>query len=556
MITALPPLPAIGRIARACVWGALVYWGIYALVAPVTTIDSQMYNLARLELAMRGGLFDNDYFTSVFHVIFPWTFDAVHLPFLFAGWGYALPSFLCLAGTCYVVQRMMRARFGEDAAWMAVLGLLALPCLVYQAVGTKNDIAMLFAGALWIYARWRWRREKSSWHLVWMALAVGFMTGAKTPGLLYGAVLSLWTLWELRHDRRLSLRFLGGLTGVLLLFGSVETYVESARLFGHPLGPPPLLHRLANHDGVRGGIANFLRHVAGSVYVGPTDFSDGQRAVSRLNDATRWVLAHTGLTDAGTDPRFPDRTLFLTQSGMEELSGFGPLGTLAMAAMLCAGLRWRPKAVWWRLGAAALFGLILTSLTVGYTCWTNRYLISWYALGIIATACALWETNYSWRRSAHWSFLALAAVSAFAAPWLSFNRGPSAVIAALRDRENLETSANPVTGKLREHLRRLKTQSPRSRIILVVTDESTILPLVEDRSLAVIAVTKVIFHRLALRGQLASGDLVVQESPTDSPALALVEEVTAPNVYSYHQTHTRYIYRIVAPFTSAPPISS
>src|SRR4051812_43456119 len=134
-------LSPLGRFARAVFWGGFVYWALYALVAPVTTIDSQMYNLARLELAARGGFFNSDYFTSVFHVIFPWAYDAVHFPFMRLGWGYVLPGFLCLTGTLFVVFALMRERFGREAAWVSAASLLALPCLVYQGSSTKNDIA-------------------------------------------------------------------------------------------------------------------------------------------------------------------------------------------------------------------------------------------------------------------------------------------------------------------------------------------------------------------------------------------------------------------------------
>ena len=65
MTTDSPELSLMGRIARAVAVACLAYWGLFALVVPVTNVDSQMYNLARLELALRGGLFDNGHFTSV-----------------------------------------------------------------------------------------------------------------------------------------------------------------------------------------------------------------------------------------------------------------------------------------------------------------------------------------------------------------------------------------------------------------------------------------------------------------------------------------------------------
>jgi 4-amino-4-deoxy-L-arabinose transferase-like glycosyltransferase len=542
----------LGRFARTIAWVALGYWGLYALVAPVTTIDSQMYNLARVELAARGGLFNNDYFTSVFHVIFPWSYDAVHLPFLRLGWGYALPGFFCLIGICRVVFFLVRERYGADAAWVAVVSLLAMPCLAYQGSSTKNDIPILFCGAVWVYARSRWRREGRGMHLVWMVLSLGFMTGVKSSGLIYGGLLALATLWELRGRPELAGRAVAGLLGALLLFGSVETYVESARIYGHPLGPPQLIHRLRNHDGVRGGLANLVRHGAASVYVGPTHFGGGQDAAWALAGAARKALAALGLTDAGTDPRFPDHRLFFTQSGLEELSGYGPIGTLAVAVMLGACFYWRPRAPWWQLAVAALAGFGLVSMTVAYNSWTSRYLVSFYALGTVALVCALWAREDTWRRPLRWACLALAGASVVAAPLLSFNRQPADLLASLMEREQVETGTVPVIGKAREALRRLRALAPASRVYYVVSDESAVLPILADEQLDAVLVTPAVFRRLAEQGSLAPGDLVLQENEAPLPSLALVETVTAPNVFSENLTLTRWIYRVVAPAATGP----
>lgn len=544
-----PPLGPLGRVARGVALVLLTYWGVFAAVSPVLTIDSQVYNLARVELALRDGLFDNDFFTSVFHIIFPWSFDAIHLPFLLLGWGHALPSFLCLAGTCHVVFALSRARFGPEAAWAAVLGLLALPCLVYQATSTKNDIALLFAGAVWAYARWRWRRESSAWHVLWMVLAIGLLAGAKTTGVIPAAILSLWTLWETRADRALWCRTSAALAAALLLWGSVETYVESARQYGHPLGPEPLFRRLSNREGAAGAAANFIRHVAGGIYAGQTDFSGAPSAAGLLSMATRRLLDAAGLTDAGADRRFPDHGLFLHQSGLEELSGYGPLGTAALLVMLAAGVGWRRSAVWWRLALAGLLGLLLASATIAYTPWSNRYLLPWYALGTLAVVCLLWDSASRWRLALRWPFVGLAALGAVAAPFWSHNRGPGALLDSLRDRERLETSAYPVVGLARDRLHRLRRAAPDSRVFIVTHDETVLLPLLTDRSLAVLPTTLPGFRDLLEHRRILPGDLVLMEAPSDLPALTLVEKVTAPNVYSFSDTRSQYIHR----FTPPPP---
>lgn len=544
MNEAMPPLSPLGRVARILFWGGFAYWAVYALVAPVTTIDSQMYNLARLELAARGGLFDSDYFTSVFHVITPWSYDAAHFPFMRLGWGCALPGFLCLTGTLFVVFSMLRSRFGPDAAWVGAASLLALPCLVYQGASTKNDIPILFCGAVWAYARWRWRREGRGTHLVWMVFAIGFMAGAKTTGVVYGFILALATFWELRQRRDLVLRVAGGLVAVGILVGSVETYVESTRIYRHPLGPPALQQRLSNRDGLRGGAANLIRHFGGGIYFGPTDFSEGQATAWAVSGAARRALAALGLADAGTEPRFRDQRLFFAQTGMEELSGFGPLGTLALLVVVVAIFYWRPRSQWWRLAMCSLLGFGLVSVTLAYHSWMNRYLISWYALATLALVCALWENEGPKVRLARAAVLAFVAFGVIAAPLQSFNRGPSALVAALTDRERLETSAFPIEGRMRERLRALRSQTPASRIFMVVHDESVILPILEDKKLAATFVAPATLLRLAQAGRLAAGDLVVLESGSPPPFLAEIEEVSAPNVFSRNGIVTQRIYRV------------
>ena len=533
----------LGRIAQAFVLLSFAYWGLYALVAPVTNLDSQIYNIARLVLAMKGGLFENGYFTSIYQVMYPWTFDAAHLPFVLLGWGYALPSFFCLVGTCYVVFTMMRARFSPDAAWVTVAGLLGLTCLVYQGTSTKNDIPILFAGTVWIYARWRWRREGESTHLFWMVLAVGFMAGSKTTGVLYGFILALWMLWELRDNRQLALRVVIGLAGACIFLGSVETYIESVRIFGHPLGPSESVRQLTNHDGVRGGIANLTRYIAGSIYVGPTTFHSGSH--SMLAEVEKSLLSRTNLTDAGTIPALRDQSLFFFQSGFEELSGFGPIGTMAMATILFACFRWHPRAVWWRLAAAAFLGFALISFTLAYDEWSNRFLIDWYAPGTIATACALWECETPGRRILRWAFAAIAIASAVAAPLLSFNRRPADIIASICDRERFETCAYPLAGKVRAELRRLRKEQPNCRIYFVVCNDSVVLPILEDKNLDAILVTPPMFLSLINSGKVRVGDIVIEDYKIDSPLLAKIEDVSAPDMFSDNQTRTQGIYQIV-----------
>jgi hypothetical protein len=537
-------LGLLGRISRGTFWICALYWFAYALVAPVTNLDSQIYNLSRVSLALRGGLFHNGYFTSPFHVVWPWGFDTVHLPFLIMGWGYALPSFCCLMGTCFVAHRMIRAHYGRDAAWVAVVALLGLSCLVYQGTSTKNDIPILFSGAVWAYARWRWRTERKGSHLFWMILAVGFIAGAKTTGMLYGAILALATLWEARRARPLLPRVVGGLAASFLLLGSTETYVASTRLFGSPLGPAAVLRPLRNAEGIRGAAANLSRYIVGSLYLGPTDRGPTLHLVEGLVRAESSFLRWSGLGDAGMDPRIQDHGLFFHQSGFEELSGFGPLGTLAMAVMVAACFLWRPRSAWWQLAASGMAGLLLVSVNVAYSAWGNRFLICWYACGTLALVCVAWDGESGPRRALRSALAVIAIAFALGTPFLSFNRGPSALVASVTDRKRFETCGYPLIGAIRDRLRELKSETPSNRVFFIVCYDSTILPILEDPQLDALLVTPPAFDRLLAGGQVSEGDLVVEDCPTGSHLLRGVSEVRAPDVFAKGSWRTQEIYRV------------
>ncbi len=172
----------------------LVYWAVFAVVAPVVNYDSQVYNLARLYLAHIGGLFGNHDWNSERQILFPWTFDAIHYPFLFLRRGACLPSFACFVGLLVIVCRSVAAARSPREAWWCCLALLAMPTLVFQAVCTKNDLAVVFGVGCWCYA-WRlWRAERRGVYLFFMALALSFAAGAKTSGLPLSGLLGAYTV--------------------------------------------------------------------------------------------------------------------------------------------------------------------------------------------------------------------------------------------------------------------------------------------------------------------------------------------------------------------------
>ena len=137
---------------KALIGSILVYWGIYALIAPVTNSDSHVYDLARLSVVERAGFWQASAWNSIRQVIFPWTFDAIHYPFLKAGWGFALPSFLAFLGLLIIIFELIAPKSGSKAALWSVLTLLTMPTLMLQATTTKNDLVIAFGVGCWLYS--------------------------------------------------------------------------------------------------------------------------------------------------------------------------------------------------------------------------------------------------------------------------------------------------------------------------------------------------------------------------------------------------------------------
>ena len=101
---------------------ALLYWAACAVLLPVTTWDSQVYNLGRLLIAEKAGFWSNPHWFSERQVIFPWAFDAVHYPFVKLGFGEAIPSFLCFIGLLIVVYKILRDRYSSQLALFSLPG--------------------------------------------------------------------------------------------------------------------------------------------------------------------------------------------------------------------------------------------------------------------------------------------------------------------------------------------------------------------------------------------------------------------------------------------------
>ncbi|MEO6875395.1 MAG: hypothetical protein ABI222_11310 [Opitutaceae bacterium] len=215
-----------------------------------------------------------------------------------------------------------------------------------------------------------------------------------------------------------------------------------------------------------------------------------------------------------------------------------------MALMLASGVWWRPRSIAWQLAIVALAGFAILSWTTGYNYWSNRYLSVWYALATVASVCALWEYR---GRAALWlrgAFFGVAGASAFAAPLLSVNRRPADLVAAVRDRDHFETRNYPVPGVARDQLRDLRRTHPTQRVYFVVSDASLVLPILEDRQLDAIIVTRTNFLSQLAAGRVKAGDFVIEDNASSAARLIPIRQVYAPDIFAKGDIRTMVIYQV------------
>jgi len=369
-------------ISRALLAFLIFYWAAFALVAPITVWDSHSYNIGRIPIALEGGLFGNQGWNNDRQISLPWSFDALHLAFFWLGGGASFPSYLCFVGTLAIVWRIVSAHRGANTATLCALAMFSMPTFVYQATSTKNDWAVVFGVAVWFYCLWLYHAAPKKWLPLGMACSLAFSAGAKTTGVFFLILAAPATIWALRRNRRDAFKFSVGLLLAMVLWGSVETYINNVFVYGHPFGPDDQVQRNTNRDGLRGAMANAIRYAFGSV-----NFGVDQRGSEFLKKACVGALKITGLHNVGyrnMRPSFNDSNLTFLKTGWEAGSDFGVMGFLSFVGSVGIVLRSAWRTTEWRLAASGFVCLGALCLIVAWTPWNFRYLLLPFLLFLLA----------------------------------------------------------------------------------------------------------------------------------------------------------------------------
>ena len=480
--------------AVACLF---LYWGLYALLVPVTVWDSHVYNLARLLIARQGGLFGNEGWNSDRQVMLPWSFDAVHFPFLaLGGWGVALPSFACFGGIAWVLFRMVREARGARIAWWCVLTLLSLPTVMFQASSTKNDLAVVFGVACWVYACWLWRRVPSRPLLWWMALALAFAAGAKTSGIPLALLLGAFTAGQLCRSRRDMVEFVGAALIAGVLCGSVEIYANNQRVYGQWFGSAETINENRNRDGLRGAAANLVRYIVANQNMGIDVALPASTFPAKLEHVAHTVLQATALKDVGYRTDLDDAKLSFLKRGTEAASDYGPVGGLAILAAILFLFLGPIHSLRWRLASLGLGSLVLTSATIGWMPWNARFLLLPFILCSVALTIQILDWSGA-RRLPAALWLAVLLFSALAYPWYSYNKRPKDLWDSLAHRQRLSMKERTNMAEVVDAIDRLGLQTPSQPTVLVCAGtDSWTLPLLRLPSVRCIPAPKVSFEEL------------------------------------------------------------
>ena len=479
----LPVLDLNFFLKSIVVFGWL-YWGLYALIAPVTVWDAQVYNLARIELANLGGLFGNHNWNTASQICYPWSFDALHLPFLKLGFGYDLPSFSCLTGILLITWNLVRRQYNDVVAWKCTGVILAMPLMVYQSATVKNDLIVVFCITTWFYAYFLHNNSSLRKYIWLMALALAMACGSKSSGIPIAFIAFLYTCWNLRHANQLIYYFIGSMCVCCLLFGSIEIYVNNIYVYHKILGDPGLIHSHSNNDGISGGVANFIRYMF-------SGFSFGFYLTNAYTYLTLFfekfcltLLSSLSLTNMGCFPRFPDSTLHFIKDGGEGSSDYGPIGGIAIwFSLYYSATRFKSKDLIWKMSIVSMLLVFILAMTISYFPWNNRFLMLAYCLSAIAFILAI-EKLGKIERDYVMPFLIIAYI--ILNPFFSQNKNPKSFIPALYNRAEFKLLENPGYIEVYNDISNRISDEHLKSLVLFAGSDAWVLPFFSIKNFSVV----------------------------------------------------------------------
>ena len=453
------------------------YWAFWALITPVTVWDSNAYNIARIDLELQGGLFNNPYINDSRQIFMTWVFDATSLPFHLIGKFEALPSFLCLSGIILVTYRLTKRYFGQRAGVYTTLSILSMPCLMYQATSTKPDIAVVFFLSCWLLAIFEYKRNKKNIYLFIMALALSLAAGAKATGVLFFPLLTTISVALLIKDIKSTVFFSYSLLINMLLFAGIENYINNFIIFHHIFGP--VNQRAANPDFIKGALANLIRVIYCNTTTGYESFVNRDTMLTHVWEAfSRNTVKILHLTNLGFQKDIniylDDTNMRFLKNSTESESDYGPIASLGLwFSLIYVFLRINIKNPKWWLALSGFIYLFCINAVIGMGLWGNRYMIGGIVLTTTLLSISIGQTKI---KILHLLFLITCIFSMTFTALASFNRKPSDVTEAISHPDIFQLRENPRIIPIYEDIKQLVNTKQIESITLFAGEDAWILP--------------------------------------------------------------------------------
>ena len=466
-----------------------IYWFIFSLVTPVTLWDSNAYNISRLELMLKEGLFRNSLFNDVRQEYVTWTFDAVHLPFRVLKFGESLPSFACLTGILLITFKLVSNYYSKTCAILSCAALLSMPCLMYQASSTKPDIAVIFCIFTWFYALMLYRKSGFDRYIYLMALSLGFSSGSKATGLLLVPFAGIYTLYLLRSQKIVIYKILLSSIVCFILWGSVEIYANNLIHFGHLMQPSGNPSDSRNFDGFSGALANFIRYIFSNTSTGLESYFTSFYQITQIWESLcRQILHYLHITDKGIQVawtlKLDDNSMHFLKTGSETCSDYGPVGSLAIWVSIVYILKNRLTIdVKYILILVTFLALFLFSYVIGWGLWANRYLLFIFVPLTILVSIIIQDakskiiSNY---------FRICVIISSVLTILCSFNKTPADMINCITNRESYRLKENVSITPIINQMHQVIQKDRFVNVAISAGDDAWILPFYDIENLRMV----------------------------------------------------------------------
>jgi len=449
-----------------------------------------VYNISRLEYLLRGGLFNNTFIHDPRIIYMSWTYDSVALPFRMIKYGEALPSYACFLGIVLILYRIVKLFYSESTAWSVIATLCALPCLMYQATSTKPDIAVVFCFTCWFYAHVKYSLNKETKYVFIIALSLAFAAGAKPTGLLLAPFLGVTSLYLFYPQKSHLLKMLFYSIVCIMLWGSLEIYVNNYIQFRHILGPGT--DENGNPDGISGALATTIRYLFENTTLGyESFFRNGSFLIRLWEYLCKEILLYLGIANKGIQNAstilLNDNNMRFLKEGTEVGSDYGLIGGCAIWYCIYRLIYdIRRISVFWLLNLFAILNLFIISIFVGWGLWGSRYFITTFMLWSVFLIINVEESK---NKKLKYATRLIIIISIFLTTLCSFNKRPVDIIYSINNRMNYMTQENCAVQPILSDITNFKSPTKKIRLGLFPGRDAWTLPFFDLNNVVIVPVS-------------------------------------------------------------------